>query len=65
MLILKFFKVKDGLPDPRGPLSQSLSSRAISGANSKVTQVIGGSAARKLPSTSELRRRSRESVVEA
>ena len=41
MLILNYIKAKDGLPEPEGPLSQSLSSRSISAANSKVAKVIG------------------------
>ena len=44
MSILNYFKPQDGLPDPKGPLSQSLSSRAITAANSEVANVIGGSA---------------------
>ena len=44
MSILNYFKPKDGLPDPKGPLSQSLSSRAITAANNEVAKVIGGSA---------------------
>ena len=43
MSILNYFKPKDSLPDLKGTLSQSLSSRA----NSKVAKVIGGSAAKK------------------
>ena len=46
ILILNYFKPKDGLLDPKGPLSQSLSSRAIAAANSEVAKVIGGSAAK-------------------
>ena len=44
MSILNYFKPKDGLPDPKGPLSRSVSSRAIATANSEVEKVIGGSA---------------------
>ena len=44
MSILNYFKPKDGLPDPKGPLSQSLSSRAIAAANSEIAKVIGGAA---------------------
>ena len=33
MSILNYFKPKDGLPDPKGPLSQSLSSQAITATN--------------------------------
>ena len=47
MSILNYFKPKDGLPDPKGPLSQSLFSRAITAAKSEVAKVIGGSAAKK------------------
>ena len=47
MSMLNYFKPKDGLPDPKGPLSQSVSSRAIAVANSEVVKVIGGSAAKK------------------
>ena len=47
MSILNYFKPKDSLPDPKGALSQSLSSRAIAAANSEVAKVIGGSAAKK------------------
>ena len=30
--VVKYFKPKDGLPDPKGPLSQSLPSRVIAAA---------------------------------
>ena len=43
MSLLHYFKKKDGLPDPKGPLSQSLSSRAISAANSEVAKVLSDS----------------------
>ena len=36
MSLLKYFKPKDGLPDPNRPLSQSLPSRIIAAANSEV-----------------------------
>ena len=47
MSILNYFKPKDSLPDPKGPLSQTLSSLAIAAANSEVAKVIAGSAAKK------------------
>ena len=47
MSILNYFKLKDGLPDPKGSLCQCLSSLAIAAANSEVTKEIGGSAAQK------------------
>ena len=40
MSLLKYFKPKDGLPDPSGPLSQSLPSRVIAAANSEVAKAI-------------------------
>ena len=36
MSLLQYFKSKDGLPDPRGELSSSVTSRAISRANIEV-----------------------------
>ena len=47
MSILNYFNPKDGLPDLKGPLSQSLSSRAIAAANSEIAKMIGGSVAKK------------------
>ena len=47
MSLLKYFKPKDGLPDPKGPLSQSLPSRAIAAANSEVAKAIAGSSGKK------------------
>ena len=42
MSILNYIKPKDGLREqPKGPLSQGLSSRSISAANSEVAKVIG------------------------
>ena len=47
MSILNYFRPKDGLPDPKGLLSQGVSSRAIATANSEVVKVTGGSAAKR------------------
>ena len=38
MLILTYFKPKDGLPNPKGPLSLSIPSQAIALANSEVAK---------------------------
>jgi hypothetical protein len=38
MSILSYFKPKDGLPNPRGPLSLSIPSQAIALANSEVAK---------------------------
>ena len=46
MSIRRYFKPKDGLPDPKGSLSCSLPSQAIALANKEVEKVInekGGS----------------------
>ena len=40
MLILSYFKPKDGLPDPKGSLSSILPSQAIALANKEVEKVI-------------------------
>ena len=40
MSIRSFFKPKDGLPDPKGSLSSSLSSKAIALANKEVERAI-------------------------
>ena len=44
MSILNYFKPKESLPDPNGPVSQNLSSRAIAAANSEVANVSGSAA---------------------
>ena len=44
MSLYNYFKAKDSLPDPKGPLTQRLSSRAIVAANSEVVKEIGDSA---------------------
>ena len=36
MLIRQYFKPRDGLPDPKGPLCNSLASNAIAMANKEV-----------------------------
>ena len=41
------FKPKDGLPDPKGPLSQSLPSRVIAAANSEVAKVNAGASGKR------------------
>ena len=38
MALLRYFKKRDGLPDPKGSLSHTIPSRAISMANSEVTE---------------------------
>ena len=38
--ICNFFKPKDGLPDPEGPLSGDLTTKAIQAANSEVAKVL-------------------------
>ena len=40
MSLLKYFRRKEGVPDPEGPLSLSISSRAISLANREVQQEL-------------------------
>lgn len=40
MSLLKYFKHKDGLPDPRGSLSATLPQRAISRANCEVQEEL-------------------------
>ena len=40
--VLKYFKRKDGLPDLKGPLSQSVSLWAVAAANAEVTKVVAG-----------------------
>ena len=40
MSIRSFFKPKDGLPDPKGSLSSSLSSKAIALVNKEVEKAI-------------------------
>ena len=47
MSILSFFKRKDGLPDPKGPLSTAISSQAIALANRDVEKVISEEASRR------------------
>ena len=43
MSILNYFKPKNGLPDPKGPLSRCLPMQAIALANSEVAKVISDS----------------------
>ena len=40
MSLLQYFKPRDGLPDPRGPLSNSVASNAIAMANREVEKEI-------------------------
>ena len=40
MSIIRYLKAKDGLPDPSGSLSSSVSSRAITMANKEVRETI-------------------------
>ena len=40
--LLRYFKKRDGLPDPKGSLSHTIPSRAISMANSEVTEATTG-----------------------
>ena len=47
MLILSFIKRKDGLPDPKGPLSAAIPSQAIALANREVEKVISEEASRR------------------
>ena len=42
MALLRYFKKRDGLPDPKGSLSHTIPSRAISMANSEVTEATTG-----------------------
>ena len=42
MALLRYFKKRDGLPDPKGSLSHTIPSRAISMANSEVTEAMTG-----------------------
>ena len=42
MALLKYLVPKDGLPDPKGSLSQSIPSRAIAAANDEVTKATSG-----------------------
>ena len=42
MSILHYFKQASGLPDPKGPLSSAISSRAIAEANKQVQEALGG-----------------------
>ena len=42
MSILRYFKQASGLPDPKGPLSSTISSRAIAEANKQVQEALGG-----------------------
>ena len=41
MSIWTYFKPKDGLPNPKGPLSQSIPSQAIAVANIEVVKATG------------------------
>ena len=47
MSILRYFKPKDSLPDPKGSLSTSMSSEAIESANREVREAMASSAKRK------------------
>ena len=40
MSLRKYFKSRDGFPDPRGSLSASISTRAIHQANIEVEKVV-------------------------
>jgi hypothetical protein len=40
MSLLQYFKPRDGLPDPRGPLCNSVASNAIAMANREVEKEI-------------------------
>ena len=42
MALFRYFKLGDGLPDPKGSLSLAIPSRAISIANREVTEVTTG-----------------------
>ena len=42
MALLRYLNPKDGLPDPKGSLSQSVPSRAIAAANEEVTRARSG-----------------------
>ena len=44
MSILRYFKPKDSLPDPKGSLSASMSSEAIASANQEVQEAMASSA---------------------
>ena len=43
MALLRYFKPVDGLPNPKGPLSSSISSQAIAAANKEVQKAVGQS----------------------
>ena len=43
MSILRYFKPKDSLPDPKGSLSASMSSEAIASANGEVREAMASS----------------------
>ena len=43
MSILRYFKPKDSLPDPKGSLSASMSSEAIASANGEVQEAMASS----------------------
>ena len=47
MSIRKYFKLRDGLPDPKGSLSASIPAEAISLANTEVQKVIDSKKANK------------------
>ena len=47
MALLRYFKQKDGLPDPRGALSLSMPSSAIAQANTEVQKAIDSEKPRK------------------
>ena len=41
----QYFKPRDGLPDPKGPLSRAMDSRAIAQANKEVEKVLSSGSA--------------------
>lgn len=47
MSLLRYLKHKDGLPDPKGPLSSSVASRAIARANREVAELLSASGEKK------------------
>ena len=40
MSLRQYFRPREGLPDPKGPLASSVSSRAIAAANREVEAVL-------------------------
>ena len=43
LALLRYFKPFDGLPNPKGPLTSSISSQAIAAANKEVQKAVGQS----------------------